>query len=244
MIRIENVSKIFRLPHEKSTTIFEQIISFFYTNLKYERFHALRNINLTVNNGEFIGIVGNNGSGKSTLLKIITKILVPTSGKIQSEGRIAAFIELGVGFQNELTARENVFLYGAIMGLSRKDIERKYDNIVDFAGVRKFMDTKMKNFSSGMRVRLAFSTAIQTNPDVLVLDEIMAVGDQDFQKKCYDVFKEFGKSGKTIILASHDLDLIRACDKTLYLNNGKQIMFDKTDIVLKRYLKDTEMVTH
>jgi len=243
MIELNNVSKVFELPHEKSRTIFEKIISLFKTNLSYENFNALSEINLKINDGECIGIVGNNGSGKSTILKLISKIILPSKGTVLVKGRTAAFIELGVGFQNELTAKENVYLYGTIMGMSRKYISKKYLEIVKFANVKKFMDTKMKSFSSGMRLRLAFATAIQTNPDILILDEVMAIGDQDFQKKSYELFQKYKKNKKTIILATHDLNLVKSCNKVLYLNKGKQIMFDTPNKVLKRYLNDITRVS-
>jgi len=236
-VLVKGLSKRFILPHEKKSTIFESIIGLIKLNMSYERFYALKNINMQIEKGECIGIIGDNGSGKSTLLKLISKILVPTEGSVTSEGRIASFLELGVGFQNELSAKENVYLYGSIMGMSRKEIKERYEHIVDFSGVRKFMDAKLKNFSSGMRVRIAFSTAIQTDPDILILDEILAVGDKDFQKKCHKVFEKFRQSKKTIIIASHDINVItKFCNKTLLLDHGRQVMYGDTKAVVKKYL--------
>ena len=239
IIEVKNLSKSFLIPHEKKSTLFEHTIGFIKgETVSYEKFYALKNINFSVGKGAIIGIVGDNGSGKSTLLALISKILVPTAGTVTIKGKIVSFLELGVGFQEELTAKENIYLYGAVMCLSRKYIAFKFDHILKFAGVSKFKDAKLKIFSSGMRVRLAFSTAIQTNPDILLLDEILAIGDQDFQKKCLNVIQEFKKEKKTIILASHELNIVKKyCVKTLYLHKGKQVMFDKTDKVIKKYLK-------
>jgi len=238
VISLNNVSKRFMVPHEKQHTLFEKIISVFNQN-RQEIFYALKDINLELKKGEVLGIIGNNGSGKSTLLRIIAHIISPSSGIVLTKGKIVSFLDLGVGFQNELTAKENIFLYSAVMGISRKEIIKKYDFIVNFADTKKFMDAKLKTFSSGMRVRLAFSTAIQTNPDILILDEIFAVGDADFQNKCYNILHELKKNGTTIIFASHDLRLISDfCDKTMYLRNGKVILHGNTDKVIKRYLHD------
>lgn len=240
-IKISNLYKKFRIPKEKKTTLFEEVFSIFKGG-KYQDFYALKKINLSISKGEFIGIIGSNGSGKSTLLRIIAGIISPSSGKIYTEGRIISFIELGVGFQRELTAKENVYLYGAVMGMSRREINGKYDSIVKFAGISKFMNTKLKNFSSGMIVRLAFSTAIQTNPEILLLDEVLAVGDEEFQKKSYSVFKDLKKRGVTIVFASHDLDAVeKFCDRTIYLKKGKLAGIGKSKIIINRYRKDSSL---
>ena len=238
VIEVKNLAKSFLIPHEKKSTLFEHVIGFIKGEaVFYKKFYALKNINFSVEKGEIIGIVGDNGSGKSTLLALISKILVPTAGTVTTKGKIVSFLELGVGFQEELTAKENVYLYGAVMGLTKKYIDFKFNHIIKFAGVEKFKDAKLKTFSSGMRVRLAFSTAIQTNPDILLLDEILAMGDQNFQKKCLNAIQEFKQENKTIILASHELDVIKKyCVKTLYLYQGKQVIFDRTDKVIKKYL--------
>jgi lipopolysaccharide transport system ATP-binding protein len=235
VIRIENLNKKFRIPHEKAHTLFEAITHIFRRK-SYETFYALKNINISIKKGEFIGLIGENGSGKSTLLRMMSRIIEPTKGKIYSKGKIVSFIELGVGFQMELTAKENVYLYGAVMGMKKNEITRKFDAILEFANVKKFRDTKLKNFSSGMIVRLAFATAIQTKPDILLLDEVLAVGDAEFQKKCFKVFEELKRKGTTIIFASHDFNAIKKfCNRTLYLKKGNQILFDKTEKVLMRY---------
>jgi lipopolysaccharide transport system ATP-binding protein len=237
-ISLGHVSKQFKIPHEKKTTIFEKIITFFDKKY-YDTFYVLKDINLEVHKGEFLGLIGANGSGKSTLLRIIARIIEPKRGTIFTRGKVVSFIELGVGFQGELAAKENIYLYGAVMGMSRKEITQKYNRIVDFADTRKFMDAKLKNFSSGMLVRLAFSTAIQTNPDILLLDEVLAVGDADFQKKCFAVFDELKAKGTTIIFASHNLkSVVKFCDRTIYLRNGKIVMDGDTDKVVKFYLND------
>lgn len=239
IIEVKNLSKRFFIPHEKKNTLFEYIIGFIKGDaVSYEEFYALKNINFSVGKGKIIGIVGDNGSGKSTLLALISKILIPTTGTIKTKGKVVSLLELGVGFQGELTAKDNVYLYGAVMGLSKKYITSKFNQIIKFAGVKKFEDAKLKTFSSGMKIRLAFSTAIQTNPDILLLDELLAVGDKDFHRKCLNVLQRLKKENKTIILTSHKLDDIKKyCFKTLYLHKGKQVMFDKTDKVLKKYLK-------
>src|SRR4030067_1779740 len=208
-IVVSNVSKMFRIPHEKKTTLFENIAGMFYnTNKGYEEFIALKDINFIVKKGEAIGIIGENGSGKSTLLKIISNILRPTSGSVRVNGKITSFLELGVGFQPDLTAKENIYVYGAVMGLSDRDIDERLDEILEFSGLERFKDTKLKNLSSGMQVRLAFATAIQTDPEILMMDEVLAVGDMDFQQKCLDVFQRYLKEKRTILFVSHDMNSV------------------------------------
>lgn len=238
MIKIQNLTKVFKIEHEKKRTIFELLIYLFKKKSKIEKLYALKNINFEINDGDFIGIIGRNGSGKTTLLKIISRILVPTKGGVIVRGKVISFLELGVGFHDDLTAKENVYLYGALIGMTKKEIDKKFNKIIQFSNLEKFVDTRLRSFSSGMKVRLAFSTAIQTNFDILILDEILAVGDKDFQKKCYDIFNKFSKQGKTIILTSHDLDVVnKFCNKVLLLDRGRRILFDKTDKVLKKYSK-------
>jgi lipopolysaccharide transport system ATP-binding protein len=204
----------------------------------YETFHALKDINFTVEEGEMFGIIGQNGSGKSTLLKIISRILVPTDGSVITRRSITPFLELGVGFNQDFTAAENIRIYGIIMGLSPREIDDKSDYILEFADLVKFRDTKLRNFSSGMQVRLAFSTAIQTRPQILLLDEVLAVGDQEFQKKCLEELERFKREGVTIILVSHDLGAVKQhCERTLLLDHGVQVMIGETDEVVERYEK-------
>ena len=189
-IVVRNVTKEFIIPHERRTTIFENIRGMFSPST-YEKFVAIKDVSFTVNRGESVGIIGDNGSGKSTLLKIISKILRPTSGSIEINGKITPFLELGVGFQPDMTAKENIEVYSTIMGMSDKEIAGNMDHVLEFAGLTNFRDTKLKNFSSGMQVRLAFATAIQKEPDILLVDEVLAVGDMDFQQKCMDIFTEY-----------------------------------------------------
>lgn len=235
-IEVEHLYKTFRIPHEKRTTIFEALTGVFKPPT-YETFHALRDINFTVEDGEALGIIGVNGSGKSTLLKIIANILHPTEGRVNIHKKITPFLELGVGFQPDLTAAENIKIYATIMGMQKREINDKLDDIIEFAGLERFRDTKLKNFSSGMQVRLAFSTAIQTDPEILLLDEVLAVGDMEFQQKCLDVLSQYRKDGVTIVFVSHDLGAVRRfCDKTLLLNKGEQVILGDTGEVIDRYV--------
>lgn len=235
-IEVKDLWKRFIIPHEKRSTVFEAITEIF-RKTGYEEFWALRDINFSIKKGEFVGIIGENGSGKTTLLNLIANILRPTKGEISVNGNITSFLELGVGFQPDLTARENIYLYSAIMGLSDKEIDDRLDEIFEFSGLRKFEDTKLKNFSSGMYVRLAFSTAIQTNPEILLIDEVLAVGDMEFQQKCFEKFDEFKREGLTMLLVSHDIGMIeKFCDCALYLSHGKQIAFGETHKIIDRYV--------
>jgi len=235
-IEVKNLWKQFILPHEKRSTVFETI-SNIHRQIRYEEFLALKNINFSVQKGESLGVIGENGSGKSTLLNVITNVLRPTKGEVKVNGKLTSFLELGVGFQADLTARENVYLYGAFMGLSDRQIDRKFKEIVEFAGLNKFMDTKLKNLSSGMQVRLAFSTAIQTDPDILLVDEVLAVGDMEFQQKCTEKFIEFKKRGITLLIVSHDLGAIRRyCDRVLLLHKGEQLALGASEDVIDRYV--------
>lgn len=237
-IVVKNVTKEFIIPHEKKTTLFENIMGAFNSST-YEKFVALKDVSFTVNRGDSIGIIGDNGSGKSTLLKIISKILRPTSGSVEVNGHITPFLELGVGFQPDLTARENIEVYSTVMGLSDKEIARNIDGVLEFAGLTKFADTKLKNFSSGMQVRLAFATAIQKTPDLLLVDEVLAVGDMEFQQRCMDIFMRYKKSGVTMLFVSHDLNAVRRfCDKTVLLRQGQLVSFSDTNDVIDRYIHD------
>ena len=183
----------------------------------YEVFNALQDISFTVSHGETFGIIGPNGSGKSTLLKILAGVLYPDSGEVRVNGKIAPFLEVGVGFQPDLTAKENIYLYGAIMGLSKREIASKYDEILEFAELKRFESMKLKNFSSGMTVRLAFSTAIQTDPDILLVDEVLSVGDESFQRKCNEKIDNIRKIGKTIVLVSHAMETVEELCKRCIL---------------------------
>lgn len=220
-IIVENVSKRFKIPKEKRTTLRENIIGLTQGKQTYDEFWALRNVTFSVKKGETLGIIGENGSGKSTLLKLIARVLYPDGGRIEINGKIAPFLELGIGFNGNLTAKDNVYLYGSILGMSKKDMDEKYDEIIDFAGIKKFENMKVKNFSSGMYARLAFATAVATEPDILLLDEVLAVGDEKFQMKCKEKMHDFKKSGATIVLVSHSLTAIQdMCDRAILMEHG------------------------
>lgn len=238
-IIVSNLWKTFRLHHEKKNSLYEYITGIFKNN-GYEEFVALKNINFTVEKGEAIGIIGENGSGKSTLLKIITNILRASKGSVKINGKITSFLELGVGFHPDLTVKENVYLYGVVMGLSDRDIDNKIEEILNFSGLKRFEDTKLKNLSSGMQVRIAFATAIQTDPEILLMDEVLAVGDMEFQQKCLDVFQRYLKEKKTIVFVSHDLNSVRRfCGKTLLLRHGEQVAFGDTNEIIDKYVYGT-----
>lgn len=224
-IKVDGVSKIFRLPHEKQSSIKGSLINMVKGGKRsYENQQVLKDISFEIKKGEFFGIVGRNGSGKSTLLKLLAGIYNPTEGAIQINGKLTPFIELGVGFNPELTGRENVFLNGALLGFNRKEMTKMYDAIVDFAELDKFMDQKLKNYSSGMQVRLAFSIAIRAKSDILLIDEVLAVGDAAFQTKCFDYFYELRKTETTVIFVSHDRgSLERFCERGILIDGGKII---------------------
>ncbi len=204
-----------------------------------EEFWALKDVAFEVKRGEVVGIIGRNGAGKSTLLKILSRITEPTSGRIVLNGRVASLLEVGTGFHPELTGRENIFLNGAILGMPRADIKRKFDEIVDFAGVEKFLDTPVKRYSSGMYVRLAFAVAAHLEPEILIIDEVLAVGDAEFQKKCLGKMKDVAGQGRTVLFVSHNLAAVRQlCSKGLMLVNGKVAMIDTASKVADQYLQD------
>ncbi len=240
-IVVDHVSKKFRIPLEKKYTVYQHIFGIFKGGYySYNEFLALDDVSFTVNHGECFGIIGPNGSGKSTLLKLIAGILYPDKGYTRTYGRIAPFIELGVGFHPELTARENIFLYGTILGLKKNQIREKYDEILSFSELKKFENMKIKNFSSGMTARLAFSTAIQTDPDILLIDEMLAVGDEEFNYKVIEKINEMKERGITIIFVSHALRLVQQhCSRTLLLSKGKIIQLGETSQVIEKYLQIT-----
>jgi len=201
-----------------------------------EEFWALKDINFEIQPGDRVGIIGRNGAGKSTLLKILSRITEPTTGRVTINGRVASLLEVGTGFHPELTGRENIFLNGAILGMGRKEIQRKFDEIVDFAEVEKFLDTPVKRYSSGMYVRLAFAVAAHLEPEILVVDEVLAVGDAQFQKKCLGKMEDMGRGGRTILFVSHNMGMIsNICDKGVFLENGKITMIGNIDRCIDRY---------
>lgn len=236
-IVVDNVSKRFRLPHEKKTTVFQNIVGVIKRQFDYEDLWALKDVSFEVNKGEALGIIGRNGSGKSTLLKILARVLYPNSGSVSLNGKVASFLELGVGFQPELTAKENVYIYSSILGLTRKQVDKIYDDIFDFAELKKFETMKLKNFSSGMYMRLAFSTAVHAIPDTLLIDEVFAVGDEAFQRKCQDKMNQFKAEGKTIVFVSHALEAVKKlCQRTILLNEGRIVTMGDSEKVINDYL--------
>ena len=223
-IVVDDVSKSFVLPHENQGSVKNMFVNIFRKHRKYEKQHVLNDISFKVKKGEFFGIVGRNGSGKSTLLKVLAGIYMPDKGNVHIEGKLTPFIELGVGFNPDLTGRENVFLNGALLGFNRREMEAMYDDIVAFAELEQFMDQKLKNYSSGMQVRLAFSIAIKSQSDVLLFDEVLAVGDEGFQKKCVNAFRDLKAEGRTIILVTHDMGNVeRFCDRVLIVDKSKYV---------------------
>jgi lipopolysaccharide transport system ATP-binding protein len=257
IIEIKNIGKKYNITHQRGgyvalrdvlMNVMKSPFSFLKTKAKQvsgfekkEEFWALKDVNFTVKKGEVIGIIGNNGAGKSTLLKILSKITPPTEGEIVLRGRVGSLLEVGTGFHPELTGRENIFLNGAILGMKGKEIAKKFDEIVDFSGIGKFLDTPVKYYSSGMYVRLAFSVAAHMDPDILIIDEVLAVGDAEFQKKCLGKMDEITKKeGRTILFVSHNMAAInQLCNKIILLDKGK-IMNSGNDVegVIKKYLSD------
>jgi len=236
-IRVKNVSKHFRLYHEKRTTMFEAISGILNRKPYYETLQVLDNISFDVKKGESFGIVGKNGSGKTTLLRILSHIFHPDSGSVEINGTIVPVLALGLGFHPELTAVTNIYQSSILLGLSKRKISQHVDDIIKFAELEKFADTKIKNFSSGMQMRLAFSTAVQVDPEILLLDEVYAVGDVNFQKKCFETILDFKKRGKSIIFVSHDMgDIKQISDRAMFLNQGKISSIGDTDSVVNDYL--------
>ena len=222
VIEVDNISKSFKIHHERHQTLKERLLH--PKSGTTELFSALNNVNFSIAEGETVGIVGHNGSGKSTLLKCICGVLQPSSGEIRLRGSLAALLELGAGFQGELSGRDNVYLYGAMLGFSRKMVDRIFDEVVAFSEIEQFIDTQVKFYSSGMYVRLAFAVAVSVSPDILVVDEVLAVGDERFQQKCIDRIKKFQEEGRSILLVTHNADQVRSlCDRAIVLDSGLMI---------------------
>lgn len=254
VISIENLSKTYQLGTIGTGTFYGDLKRWWararglpdpyqkigekdHRNRVGETIWALDDINFTINRGEAIGVIGRNGAGKSTLLKILSRVTAPTSGAIKARGRIASLLEVGTGFHSELTGRENIFLNGAIMGMNRSEVRRKFDEIVDFSGVEKFIDTPVKRYSSGMYVRLAFAVAAHLEPEILVVDEVLAVGDAEFQKKCLGKMGEVASGGRTVLFVSHNMQAIVAlCSRVLWLNQGRVMMTGNTAAIAEKYV--------
>ena len=238
-VKVDHVSKYFKLPTEATNSLRMAMVNRFKGIKGYKEQHVLKDISFEVEKGDFFGILGRNGSGKSTLLKIISEIYVPEKGSVTIDGKLVSFIELGVGFNPELTGRENVYMNGAMLGFSTAEIDAMYDDIVDFAELHDFMNQKLKNYSSGMQVRLAFSVAIKAQGDILILDEVLAVGDEAFQRKCNDYFQERKKSGKTTILVTHDMGAVKKyCNKAVLIENGLVKAIGSPENVANQYSFD------
>lgn len=243
VVKVDHVSKFFRLPTESTQSLRTALVNRFRGIKGYREQHVLKDISFEVKEGDFFGIVGRNGSGKSTLLKIISQIYVPEKGTVTVDGKLVSFIELGVGFNPELTGQENVYLNGAMLGFTREEIDGMYDDIVDFAELGEFMNQKLKNYSSGMQVRLAFSVAIKAQGDILILDEVLAVGDEAFQRKCNDYFLERKSSGKTTILVTHDMSAVKKyCNRAVLVENGLIKAYGDPFDVANQYSVDNLLV--
>ncbi|MBN8702671.1 MAG: ATP-binding cassette domain-containing protein [Bacteroidetes bacterium] len=247
IIKVENISKKYIIRHEKDERylllrdkISNGVKNIFKKNTSShkEDFWALKDISFTIEQGDRVGIIGRNGAGKSTLLKILSRITEPTSGRIEINGRLASLLEVGTGFHPELTGRENIYLNGSILGMSRAEIKSKFDEIVAFSEVEKFLDTPVKRYSSGMYVRLAFAVAAHLEPEILIVDEVLAVGDMAFQKKCLGKMQEATGQGRTVLFVSHNMETVqKLCNKGLMLNQGRIALFDSMDKVIDKYLQ-------
>lgn len=238
-ISVESLGKKFRLYTERNQSLKSALMRGRVS--KYDEFWALRDVSFEVPAGSTFGLVGGNGSGKSTLLKTLAKIYWPDEGSINYNGRMSALLEVGSGFHPELTGRENIFLNGSILGMKKREVEERFDRIVDFSGVSKFLDQPVKNYSSGMYVRLGFSVAIHVEPDILVVDEVLAVGDAAFQKQCFDRFKDLKSQGTTIVLVTHDLDAMTdLCDSAAWIRNSKLEAVGPAKEIARQYLDSTK----
>ncbi len=236
-IEVKNMSKDFIVYGDKANTLKEKIIRL--NQSKKEVRHILKNINLTIEKGESVALIGVNGSGKSTLLKLMTKIIYPTSGKITVNGKLTSLLELGAGFHQDFSGRENIYFNASIFGLSKSEIDKRIDDIIEFSELGDFIDSPVRTYSSGMYMRLAFSVAINVDAEILLIDEILAVGDQHFQDKCLNKMLELKKQGKTMVFVSHSVNSVKfLCDRAVWLNNGVVRMDGKTEEVLEQYSKE------
>jgi lipopolysaccharide transport system ATP-binding protein len=253
VIEAENISKKYIIDHKsgntKGNTLSEIVTENFKNLFKkkvrseiiHEDFWALKNVSFNINQGDRVGIIGSNGAGKSTMLKVLSRITEPTEGKITIKGRVASLLEVGTGFHPELSGRENIFLNGAILGMKRQEIKDHFDEIVDFAGVEKFLDTPVKRYSSGMYVRLGFAISAHLEPEILIVDEVLAVGDAEFQRKCLGKMKDASNSGRTILFVSHNLTAVQGlCNKAMYLQKGSLLEMGETNLVLANYLSNIQ----
>ena len=236
VIRLENVTQRFRVIHERPDTVRELFSKIFRHSSSYHDFEAVKNVSFDIPHGQAVGIIGRNGSGKSTLLKIIAGVYRPSKGTVTVNGTLAPLIELGAGFHHELTGRENILLNGLLMGYSKRDMLERQQAIIDFADVGEFIDAPVKQYSSGMYMRLAFAVAIEVDPQILVLDEILAVGDMGFQQKCFERIRRFRESGKTILLVTHSMAVVEEhCDRAILIDHGSIIVDGRADEAIATY---------
>ena len=236
-IEIKHVTKSFKIYYDKASTLKEHLL--FWKRNENELYTALKDINLDIKKGETVGLIGVNGSGKSTLLKLMTKIIYPTKGEIITHGKLTSLLELGAGFHQDFTGRENIYFNAAIFGLTRQEIDKRLDEIIEFSELGEFIDNPVRTYSSGMYMRLAFSIAINVDAEILLIDEILAVGDQHFQEKCFNKLQELKESDKTIVIVSHSLDQIEnLCTRAIWINNGLVEMDDTPSKVIPEYLKE------
>lgn len=239
MIELKNISKKFKIPHETQKTLFHKLTGVLHSSYQYEELNALHNVSFKIHQGEFVGIIGRNGSGKTTLLRIIAGILRPTSGYIKVEDMITPILDIGVGFQSEFTCIENIYINGALLGFSRKEMDKRYKSIMEFAELERFAYIKFNKLSAGMQVRLAFATAIQSNAPILLVDEVMAVGDSLFQKKCRDMFLKYKKEKRTILFVSHDTGAVQDfCDRVIVFENGAVVNQGPPSEMVQYYQKE------
>ena len=237
-IKVSHVTKKFKVYYDKANTLKEQLV-FWKSKNKVEERTVLENINIEIKKGETVALIGTNGSGKSTLLKLMTKIIYPTKGKITTVGKLTSLLELGAGFHDDFTGRENIYFNASIFGLTRSEIDKKVDDIIAFSELEEFIDNPVRTYSSGMYMRLAFSVAINVNAEILLIDEILAVGDQHFQDKCFEKLKELKESDKTIVIVSHSLDSIRKlCTRAIWIKDGHVEMDGETNKVIDKYLEE------
>ncbi len=240
-ISVQKISKKFVLGSQKDGSLRGSLSKVFQTASKGEEFYALKDVSFEIKPGEVIGIIGRNGAGKSTILKVLSKITKPSDGRIEINGRVASLLEVGTGFHPELTGRENIFLNGTILGMSRKEVRSKLDEIIAFSGVEKFIDTAVKHYSSGMYVRLAFAVAAHLEPEILIIDEVLAVGDASFQKKCLGKMGDIAKTGRTVIFVSHDMGAVASlCTKGIFLQKGEIKYEGAVDLAITKYLEDAQ----
>ena len=237
-ITVDHLWKRYRRPHQRAATLKQAFLAFLRGQTGYDEFWAVKDISFTVGEGEAVGVIGPNGSGKSTLLGLIARVLRPTKGETHVEGRVCPLLELGTGFHPELTGRENVYLNASLLGLRGKQVRKRYDEIVAFSELADFMDAPVRTYSSGMYLRLAFSVAVHVDPDVLLIDEVLAVGDQRFHSKCIDKINSFREEGKAILLVTHDLPAVRQlCQRTIWMHQAEKLLEGPTEEVLDAYLK-------